>query len=191
MLMCPDCRRPRCKLAHPTTLHCTPTCLCTVLHLDLPLLIITLRILSGCEASAVLGMTHHSCMQLRKPVGFPLGQGWILFAGAVVIPSDKGFPGTATEVQSQAPGKRPVFFATAGESGRVKIWSSATAQCVYEHQGLGTTAGGNYTAVAMLPGRAGLMAATADCNLLFLQPKVSTVLPSVACSFCYSVLVHL
>ncbi|KAL3146439.1 hypothetical protein ABBQ32_003118 [Trebouxia sp. C0010 RCD-2024] len=91
--------------------------------------------------------------------------------GAVVIPSDKGFPGTATEVPSQAPGKRPVFFATGGESGRVKIWSSATAQCVYEHLGLGTTAGGNYTAVAMLPGHAGLMAATADCNLLFLQPK--------------------
>lgn len=107
-----------------------------------------------------------------------------------MIPSDKGFPGTATEVPSQAPGKRPVFFATGGESGRVKIWSSATAQCVYEHLGLGTTAGGNYTAVAMLPGHAGLMAATADCNLLFLQPKVLTVLPNVACSFCWLVLAH-
>lgn len=93
-------------------------------------------------------------------------------AGAVVIPSDQGFPGTSTELQSQAPGKRPIFIATAGESGQVKIWSSATAQCVYEHQGLGSTAGGNCVAVAMQPGDAGLMVATADCNLLFLQPKV-------------------
>ena len=89
-----------------------------------------------------------------------------------MVPSDQGFPGTSSELQSQAAGKRPIFFATAGESGIVKIWSSATAQCVYEHQGLGTTAGGNYVAVALLPGSAGLMVATADCNLLFLQPKV-------------------
>ena len=97
--------------------------------------------------------------------------GW-LGAGAVVVPSDQGFPGTSSELQSQAAGKRPIFFATAGESGTIKIWSSATAQCVYEHQGLSTTAGVNYVAVALLPGSAGLMVATADCNLQFLQPKV-------------------
>ena len=92
------------------------------------------------------------------------------------IPSGQSFPGTSTEGQSLAPGQRPIFFATAGESGVVKIWSSATAQCVYEHKGAATTAGGNYTDVAMLPGNAGLMVATADCNLLFLQPKVQSAL---------------
>lgn len=92
--------------------------------------------------------------------------------GAIVVPSGQGFPGTSIEEQSQLPGKRPIFFATAGESGVVKIWSSATAQCVYEHKGSGPTAGGNYTDVALLPGNAGLMVATADCNLIFLQPEV-------------------
>ena len=95
-----------------------------------------------------------------------------------MIPSDQGFPGTTTDLDSKAPGKRPIFFATAGESGRVKIWSSASGQCVYEHQGLGTTAGGNFVAVAALPGSAGLMVATADCNLLFLQPKVNQLYQS-------------
>ena len=104
-------------------------------------------------------------------IAYIISLGW-LGAGAVVIPSDQGYPGTSTGLQSKAPGKRPIFFATAGESGRAKIWSSATGQCVYEHQGIGTTAGGNYTAVAALPGSAGLMVATADCNLLFLHPKV-------------------
>ncbi len=95
-------------------------------------------------------------------------------AGAVVIPTGHHFPGTALDSpQTQSPASRkPVFFATAGESGTVKIWSSATAQCVYEQKGPASTAGGNYIHLALMPGNAGLMAASADCNLLFLQPKV-------------------
>lgn len=92
-------------------------------------------------------------------------------SGAVVIPSGHDFPGTAVDNNSPA-GKKPIFFATAGENGVVKIWSSATAQCVYEHKGHSHTTGGNYVHLALLPGNAGLMVASADCNLLFLQPKV-------------------
>lgn len=90
--------------------------------------------------------------------------------GAVVIPSGHSFPGTAVETES-SPGKKPIFFATAGESGAIKIWSSVTARCVYEHKGNSSTSAGNHTYLALLPGSKGLMAATADCNLQFLQPK--------------------
>ncbi|KAL0037148.1 hypothetical protein WJX79_002653 [Trebouxia sp. C0005] len=93
--------------------------------------------------------------------------------GAVVIPTGHHFPGTALDSpQTQSPASRkPVFFATAGENGTVKIWSSATAQCVYEQKGPASTAGGNYIHLALMPANAGLMVASADCNLLFLQPK--------------------
>ncbi|KAL0028929.1 hypothetical protein WJX77_006509 [Trebouxia sp. C0004] len=93
--------------------------------------------------------------------------------GAVVIPTGHHFPGTALDSpQTRSPGSRDsVFFATGGENGTVKIWSSATAQCVYAQKGPASTAGGNYIHLALMPGNAGLMAASADCNLLFLQPK--------------------
>ena len=95
-------------------------------------------------------------------------------AGAVVIPTGHHFPGTAlASPQTQSPASRkPIFFATAGENGTFKIWSSATAQCVYAQKGPASTAGGTYIHLALMPGNAGLMAASADCNLLFLQPKV-------------------
>ena len=92
-------------------------------------------------------------------------------AGAVVIPSGHSFPGTAVDTES-SPAKKPIFFATAGESGVIKIWSSVTARCVYEHKGNSSTSAGNHTYLALLPGSKGLMAATADCNLQFLEPKV-------------------
>ena len=95
----------------------------------------------------------------------------VCHAGAVVLPSGGHFPGTAT-APSSSPGKRPTFFATAGENGVIKIWSSATAGCVYVHKGGSSTAAGNYTWLAILPGAQGLLAATADCNLRFLHPQV-------------------
>lgn len=91
--------------------------------------------------------------------------------GVTVIPIGHSFPGTQVTNLSSA-SKTPIFFATAGESGTFKIWSSATAQCVYEHKGPASTAGGNYIHLALMPGSAGVMVASADCNLLFLQPTV-------------------
>lgn len=99
-------------------------------------------------------------------------------AGVAVLPAGQNFPGTATE-PSSSPGKRPVIFATAGEKGVIKVWSSASGGCVYEQQGRGSTAAGNYTWLALIPGAQGLVAATADCNLQFLHPTVTLLIAPV------------
>ena len=67
-----------------------------------------------------------------------------------------------------------MFFATAGEKGRVKLWRSDTGTCVYEEpSGAGLVPGSaaaEYTDLSLLPGGAGLLAITADARLLFLAP---------------------
>ena len=100
---------------------------------------------------------------------------WSAFAGAVILPAGKGFPGTRTGDSEATTDKKAVFFATAGEKGVVKIWSAATAQCVYEQQGLGSIQAGNYVELGLMAGGAGLMAASADCNLHFFAPQVMTL----------------
>ena len=97
---------------------------------------------------------------------------WNASAGAVVLPAGKGFPGTRSSDSEPTTDKKAVFFATAGEKGVVKIWSAATAQCVYEQQGLGSIQAGNYVELGLTAGGAGLMAASADCNLHFFAPQV-------------------
>ena len=65
--------------------------------------------------------------------------------GVVALPAGEAaaaFPGVAQAVQAvhTTPGKggkgaaaqRCVFFATAGDKGRVRLWRSDTATCIYE-----------------------------------------------------------
>ena len=103
-----------------------------------------------------------------------------LSAGAVILPSGKNFPGTSD--QRSIADKKAVFFATAGEKGVVKIWSAATAECVYEHKGQSGMQAGNYVELALLPDGAGLMAASADCNLHFFTPQVLLFVHLAKCS---------
>lgn len=95
-------------------------------------------------------------------------------AGAVILPPGKGFPGTASSSSSKAAASdsKAVLFATAGEKGVLKVWSAATGHCVYEQPSQGVTQAGNFVSLALLPGAAGLMAASADCNIHFFNPKV-------------------
>ena len=93
--------------------------------------------------------------------------------GAVILPSGKGFSGIGNQISIAD--KKAVFFATAGEKGVVKVWSAATAECVSEHKGQSSMQAGNYVELALLPDGAGLMAASADCNLHFFTPQVSVL----------------
>ena len=94
---------------------------------------------------------------------------------AGVIPLD-----TSQQLRGQ---KKAVFFATAGEKGVIKVWRSDTATCVYTHDspdGVGVAQ--NYVELALLPGGAGLLAASADARILFLQPQVRWGLSVHTCS---------
>ena len=99
-------------------------------------------------------------------------------AGAVILPPGKGYPGTTSSSSSSssskagAPDSKAVCFATAGEKGVVKVWSAATGQCLYEQASQGGSQAGNFVDLALLPAAAGLMAASADCNIHFFDPKV-------------------
>ena len=99
-------------------------------------------------------------------------------AGAVILPSGKGFPGTSSGAPASTDSKA-VCFATAGEKGVVKVWSAGTGQCVYEQSGQGSIEAGNLVELALLPGGSGLMTASADCNLQFYKPQV-TLLPGLS-----------
>lgn len=95
-------------------------------------------------------------------------------AGAVVLPSGMGFPGTDSKAAADT---KAICFATAGEKGAIKVWSAATGQCLYEEKGMSGMQAANYVELALLPGGAGLLAASADCNLHFFQPQVQHQTP--------------
>lgn len=115
------------------------------------------------SAVRLLLRTHH-CQ-----LGHSIQELLLNAAAAVVLPHGKGFPGTSSKAATD---KKAICFATAGEKGIIKVWSAATAQCLHELKGQGGMQAGNYVELALLPGGAGLMAASADCNLHFFDPKV-------------------
>jgi U3 small nucleolar RNA-associated protein 13 len=64
----------------------------------------------------------------------------------------------------------PVYFATGGQKGLVKLWRSDTGKCFYEQPAVAAQASGAAGGVedmVLLPGAAGLLTATQDCRLLF------------------------
>uniref|UniRef100_A0A383VI50 U3 small nucleolar RNA-associated protein 13 C-terminal domain-containing protein n=1 Tax=Tetradesmus obliquus TaxID=3088 RepID=A0A383VI50_TETOB len=124
--------------------------------------------------------------------------------GLAVLPLGSAFPGvaaadaiTSSSSSSKAGAKRPLFFATAGEKGVIRIWRSDTGTCVYTHQGSSSSvlqqgpgkggrkvaaaaaaagdaaaaAGSEFVELVLLPGGKGLMAATGDARLLFFHPE--------------------
>lgn len=120
-----------------------------------------------------------------------------------MLPLGSAFPGVAaadsTALTSSKAGssKKPLFVATAGERGVLRIWRTDTGSCVYTHHGSSssllqqgpgkgkkraaagdgsdaTAAGSEFLELMLLPGGKGLMAATGDARLLFFYPSVST-----------------
>jgi U3 small nucleolar RNA-associated protein 13 len=73
--------------------------------------------------------------------------------------------------------KRPLYFATAGEKGAVKVWRSDTASCVYQPPAelTAVTGGANSEAtdLRLMPGGHQLLLSTSDCRLLLLAPEGS------------------
>jgi len=118
--------------------------------------------------------------------------------GVATIPLGSPFPGvplpTDPSMMAHKGASKPIFFATAGEKGRLKLWRTDTGACVFEHAGLGHGATGGlvgaapdqpstpaaggagggaareYTDLVLLPGATGLLATTADARLLFYRP---------------------
>jgi hypothetical protein len=90
------------------------------------------------------------------------------------LPPTAPFPGLPGSAAPPAPGKpAPVFFATGGEKGVVRLWRSDTGRCVYEQPAAAAAAAaaaGGIMELELLPGAAGLLAATQDCRLLFHRP---------------------
>lgn len=86
------------------------------------------------------------------------------------LPSSKGSGGRGGGGKAGAP---PVCFATGGEKGVVRLWRADTGQCVYEQPAslaAASTSAGGILELDVLPGGAGLLAATQDCRLLFHSP---------------------
>jgi U3 small nucleolar RNA-associated protein 13 len=71
--------------------------------------------------------------------------------------------------------KRPLYFATAGDKGAVRVWRSDTATCVYQPPAaLAAVTGGPNSEAAdlrLLPGGRQLLLSTSDCRLLLLSPE--------------------
>lgn len=79
-------------------------------------------------------------------------------------------------------GKECAFFATAGERGIVKIWRSDTGKAVCEEKLLaGTHQGGELMDLMLWGEDKGLVTASADCCLKFLNISVSRILASKQC----------
>jgi U3 small nucleolar RNA-associated protein 13 len=130
--------------------------------------------------------------------------------GLAALPPGGAFPGTAAGATAAGAGAGgPVYFATAGERGQVRLWRSDTAQCVYTQRrdgggagaGAGSDApgkkrkgvaggaaddegpppaGAELTDLQLLPGGRGLMAATGDARLLFFAPDTSDTAAAAA-----------
>ncbi len=91
--------------------------------------------------------------------------------GVVVLPPGAGYPGVPA---GSTGASAPIFFATGGEKGVVKLWRSDTGACVYEEAAQqGGIEGGNIVEMAMLPGAAGLVSCTQDCRIVIQRPQVT------------------
>lgn len=104
--------------------------------------------------------------------------------GVVALPLGAPFPGVpppdTAKVLTGA--SKVVHFATAGEKGQIKIWSSQSGSCVYALAvaGAETALAANASSASrelvdlqLLPGGGGLMAATADARLLCYAPTAA------------------
>lgn len=94
-------------------------------------------------------------------------------AGIATLPLGSNFPGTDQQASATPKSSKPVYFATAGEKGAIKIWRSDSGACVYQKAISDTPfSTDELLDLMLLPGGAGLMACTADARLLFYSVQV-------------------
>lgn len=105
--------------------------------------------------------------------------------GAVVLPSDIHFTGgPEPSADSRILKKRQLVFATAGESGKVRLWRADTGTCILPAaaSGAAQTAGGSlaapagaeFTHLAFDRQKQEVMTCSGDCRILFHDVQVAS-----------------